>query len=136
MNIKRFTDYVKSRRAQFGNQTLSANKAGITQAYWSEIERGDAVPTIDTLIVMAHALEVRPGVLIDLLDESIEDIEFEVLELPPGLLTVDKEYFGLMAKALAQYRQNPSDQIPDLMHGLREKIEKEQPDTNGSKQAS
>jgi hypothetical protein len=122
MNITRFTDYVKSRRAQFGSQTISANKAGITQAYWSEIERGDKLPTLDTLIIIAHALEVRPGLLIDLLDESIEDVEFEMLELPPGLTTEDVAYLGLLAKAVAQYRRGDDDEIPAIVERVRGKF--------------
>lgn len=51
-------------------QEFLAQKAGLHPTYISNCERGYSSPTLETLLRLADALEVRPGVLVDDLGET------------------------------------------------------------------
>lgn len=43
------------------SQAQVAEAAGITQGYYSDVERGGAVPTVELLDRISHALDLDPG---------------------------------------------------------------------------
>ena len=54
-------------------QERLAELADLHPTYISNVERGYRVPTLPTVIRLARALDVRPGALIDDLDDAPSD---------------------------------------------------------------
>jgi DNA-binding XRE family transcriptional regulator len=64
---------VSQTRAQVGmTQTELANKAGLTQANISRIEKGLSHPTVETLLKIATGMGKRLTVRLEDLDEEVE----------------------------------------------------------------
>ena len=56
---------LRSRRQELGlRQSDVASVAGITQAYYAQIEGGIRVPTLDILATLADALNTNPSALL------------------------------------------------------------------------
>jgi transcriptional regulator with XRE-family HTH domain len=59
-----FRANIKGRREQLGlTQTTAARRAGLSQAYWSQLESGTRVPSMATLGPIADALVTTPEFL-------------------------------------------------------------------------
>jgi transcriptional regulator with XRE-family HTH domain len=59
-----FRANVKGRREQLGiTQTTAARRAGLSQAYWSQLESGVRLPSLATLPSIAGALSTTPEFL-------------------------------------------------------------------------
>lgn len=57
---------VRAARASSGmTQEVLAERAGVHPTFISNVERGYRVPTVVTLLRLAHGLGVRPGELVD-----------------------------------------------------------------------
>lgn len=72
MNTKAFSEFVKKRRLEkgFPRQEDLAAVINVSQDTISNYENGKKPPTVPNLILLAHALDVRPGWLLELLDED------------------------------------------------------------------
>jgi len=56
---------LKSRRAELGlTQAAAAAAAGITQAYWAQLESGQRVPQFDVIADLSEALRTTPDALL------------------------------------------------------------------------
>ena len=56
---------LRRRRKDLGlKQIDAAAKAGVTQAYWAQLESGDRVPQFDKLALLAEALRTTPDALL------------------------------------------------------------------------
>ena len=53
------------RRMAGMSQQALADSAGVSKGFISALEGGRSVPNLDMLVLLAEALNVRPGVLID-----------------------------------------------------------------------
>ena len=74
MNLPRaFGDVLRMYRKQAGmTQEQLGFEAGVERNYVSMLELGQRQPTVGTLFSLAKALQVRPSVLIALLEERLE----------------------------------------------------------------
>ena len=68
---KKFGETLRRLRGTLTQQTLAHN-AGLAINFLSELERGQKVPSLTTILQLAHALKVAPGDL--LADFSAADI--------------------------------------------------------------
>ena len=50
----------RSRQNKKVTQAVMADKIGITEKYWSDIETGRKPCSLDTLVAIANALEIEP----------------------------------------------------------------------------
>ena len=56
---------VKTRRQELGlTQSVAAGKAGLTQAFWAQIESGQRSPRLDILADIATALNTTPDAIL------------------------------------------------------------------------
>ncbi|WP_374488328.1 helix-turn-helix domain-containing protein [Zoogloea sp.] len=53
----------RQRRVRGWSQEELADRAGLSRSYGGEVERGDAVPSLVTVIKLAHAFEMQPSAL-------------------------------------------------------------------------
>ena len=68
--LERLGRRLRVRRAELGvTQEGVANRAQLNRTYVGEIERGEASPTLTTLIALAKGLEMTLAELVDGLDE-------------------------------------------------------------------
>ena len=68
-----FGDVLRMYRKQAGmTQEQLGFEAGVERNYVSMLELGQRQPTVGTLFSLAKALQVRPSVLIALLEERLE----------------------------------------------------------------
>ena len=54
------------------SQELASGLAGIGRTHWSAIERGERKPTLETFFRISEALQMRPSVLLALIEEENE----------------------------------------------------------------
>ena len=54
-------------------QAVAAERAGLDTTYWSQIERGVRIMSVESLFRMAEILNVRPGYLLDGGEETKDD---------------------------------------------------------------
>lgn len=54
------------------SQELASGLAGIGRTHWSAIERGERKPTLETFFRISEALQMRPSVLLTLIEEENE----------------------------------------------------------------
>ena len=54
-------------------QAVAAERAGLDTTYWSQIERGVRIMSVEALFRMAEVLNVRPGYLLDGGEEARDD---------------------------------------------------------------
>ena len=54
------------------SQELASGLAGIGRTHWSAIERGERKPTLETFFRISDALQMRPSVLLALIEEENE----------------------------------------------------------------
>ena len=75
MNLPRaFGDVLRMYRKQAGmTQEQLGFEAGVERNYVSMLELGQRHPTVGTLFSLAKALQVRPSVLVALLEERLEE---------------------------------------------------------------
>lgn len=75
MNLPRaFGDVLRMYRKQAGmTQEQLGFEAGVERNYVSMLELGQRQPTVGTLFSLAKALQVRPSVLVALLEERLEE---------------------------------------------------------------
>ena len=99
MNTKRFGNYVKSLRGQSTRKEFGRGE--INDQYLYQIESGVRSPSLDFILRLAHLLNIRPGLLLDQLDEEWKTEPGEVMYLPPELSKEDKEVLQFLAEALA-----------------------------------
>lgn len=61
-----FGDHLRTLRRERGwaSQEAFAHHAGLDRTYVSSIERGRRNPTLDVIVKLAHALEIRPADLL------------------------------------------------------------------------
>ena len=61
-----FGDQLRRLRQEHGwaSQEAFAHHAGLYRTYISSIERGRRNPTLDVIVKLAHALEIRPAELL------------------------------------------------------------------------
>jgi transcriptional regulator with XRE-family HTH domain len=110
MNTKRFGSYVKSLRGPATRKEFG--KGEINDQYLYQIETGARSPSLDFLLRLAHLLNIRPGLLLDQLDDKWEDERGEVMYIPPELIEEDKEVLLLLAEALAVRRKTLTSKEP------------------------
>lgn len=68
--LERLGRRLRVRRAELGvTQEGVANRAQLNRTYVGEIERGEASPTLTTLIALAQGLEMTLAELVDGLDD-------------------------------------------------------------------
>ena len=59
--IKTYTGNIRrARQNKKVTQAIMADKIGITEKYWSDIETGRKPCSLDTLVAIANALEIEP----------------------------------------------------------------------------
>ena len=59
--IKTYTGNIRrARQNTTVTQAIMADKIGITEKYWSDIETGRKPCSLDTLVAIANALEIEP----------------------------------------------------------------------------
>lgn len=59
--IKIYADNIRrERNNKKVTQSVMAEKIGITEKYWSDIETGRKPSSLDTLVAIANALEIEP----------------------------------------------------------------------------
>lgn len=69
-----FGDVLRMYRKQAGmTQEQLGFEAGVERNYVSMLELGQRQPTVGTLFSLAKALQVRPSVLVALLEERLEE---------------------------------------------------------------
>ena len=56
------------------SQELASGLAGIGRTHWSAIERGERKPTLETFFRISEALQMRPSVLLALIEEENEKL--------------------------------------------------------------
>ena len=54
------------------SQELASGLAGIGRTHWSAVERGERKPTLETFFRISEALQMRPSVLLALIEEENE----------------------------------------------------------------
>jgi transcriptional regulator with XRE-family HTH domain len=83
---QKFGARVRARREALGlTQAKLAEKAGVTSNYVGVLERGLKLPTLDTLVKMARALDLRPAELLgdlQLKDAWTEDVAALATKIP------------------------------------------------------
>ena len=57
------------------SQELVSGLAGIGRTHLSAIERGERKPTLETFFRIAYALDVKPSVLIQAIEEELQKAE-------------------------------------------------------------
>jgi transcriptional regulator with XRE-family HTH domain len=76
MALKHRSQFAKRVRKLRRNSKLSLEKAAergeITANFWGDVERGNKVPSLDTIVAMARGLNVSPRVLLSLEREDEE----------------------------------------------------------------
>ena len=74
----RFGARIRARREARGlTQAALAEAVGVSSNYLSVLERGHKLPTLDTLVRLAKALQVSPGDLLDgagVRDEWVDEV--------------------------------------------------------------
>ena len=69
-----FGDVLRMYRKQAGmTQEQLGFEAGVERNYVSMLELGQRQPTVGTLFSLAKALQVRPSILVALLEERLEE---------------------------------------------------------------
>lgn len=63
----------KQRKTLDLTQAEAAERAGLDTTYWSQIERGVRIMSVESLFRMAEVLYVRPGYLLDGGEEAKDD---------------------------------------------------------------
>ncbi|MDR1933932.1 MAG: helix-turn-helix domain-containing protein [Spirochaetales bacterium] len=68
----------KIRHARMISQFQLANRANISQSFLASLESGKKLPSVETIIKIAQALEVNPGDLFPRLVHDNEEIRKEI----------------------------------------------------------
>jgi transcriptional regulator with XRE-family HTH domain len=89
---KRLGDRLRARREAHGlSQAKLAELACVTPNYVGLIERGERLPTLDTLVRLAKALDVEPGELlgrVKVADEWLDEMASVAATVPRQLRAV------------------------------------------------
>ncbi len=82
-----FAVALRQRRIQCGlSQEFLAYEAGVDRTYVSQLERGLKAPSLATVDVLAHALDMRPSELVEAAEEQFLRLYPHVTQ---GLLVAD-----------------------------------------------
>ncbi len=63
----------KFREDKKKSQELVSGLAGIGRTHLSAIERGERKPTLETLFKIADALDERPSVIVDAIEQELDE---------------------------------------------------------------
>jgi len=55
----------RQRKALDLTQAQAAERAGLDTTYWSQVERGVRITSVESMFKIAEALKVKPGLLLD-----------------------------------------------------------------------
>jgi transcriptional regulator with XRE-family HTH domain len=102
----RIGERVRTRREALGwSQAKLAEIAGISPNYVGVVERGEKLPTLDTLDAMANALSVPPGAL--LASDAPDKWADEISALARGIPPLHRRLVIALLKAIAAEPRDP-----------------------------
>lgn len=90
LDAKRIGQILKNRRNQLGyTQEFAAEKSGISYSYYTKIERGEQLPSLEVCIMLARIFRLSLDSW--LLDASPKNVTPEALDLLNCLEEIDKK---------------------------------------------
>ncbi len=105
LDLSMFGERIKEYREKNGlSQTTIAEKAGITTAYLSMVEKGKKIPKIETCIRLLNALNMSADAafmdcLVSSQDEKATYLQYKLAELPPEQRLSALRAFELILKS-------------------------------------
>lgn len=93
---RRIGQILKDRRLRFGyTQEFAAEKAGISYSYYTKIERGEQLPSLEVCVQLAKTFRLS-------LDQWIGNSSFEQNTLSPELFDLNQYLETLDAESIRQ----------------------------------